>query len=283
VSNKEDINVSYGVDNDFFRLWLDESMAYTCAVFQSEHDSLEQAQRNKHEFLRRAARIDSDSSVLDIGCGWGANLDYLTRSVGVRDAVGITLSSDQYEEILRRDIPHAQVECVDYRNYQPGRQFDAVMSIGMFEHVATPQETRRGEHIDIYRNYFRRAWEWTKPGAWFALQTVIGARMPRGAALREIGWVTSSVFPGAISPRLDAILDSLSPHWEVMELTTRRDHYARTTGEWLRRLENNEALIRERFGAAVFEDYQRYLGACVMAFEEGYQSLAQFALRRIGE
>jgi cyclopropane-fatty-acyl-phospholipid synthase len=283
MSSRDDIDVTYGVNNDFFRLWLDESMTYTCAVFLSEDETLEQAQLNKHEFLSRAARVQPDSRVLDIGCGWGANLDFLSRRKAVKHATGITLSKDQYEEIRRRNISRATVEYVDYRDYRPTQLFDAVISIGMFEHVVTPQQTRRGEHIGIYRDYFRRAWEWTRPGAWFALQTVIGGRMPRGQALKELGWVTSTIFPGAISPRLESILESVTPYWEVVEVTTRREHYAKTTGQWLQRLKANEGVVKARFGEATYRDYCRYLQVCVMAFEGGYQSLGQLALRRLGD
>lgn len=283
MSTKAEIDLTYGVNNDFFRFWLDESMAYTCALFLQGDETLEEAQRNKHEFLYRAARVDQDSHVLDIGCGWGANLNYLTATRGVRAATGITLSRDQHDEIVARNIPNAAVHCIDYRDYQPQQVFDAVVSIGMFEHVATPQQTQRGEHIEIYRDYFRRAWQWTRPGAWFGLQTVIGARIPRGAALKEIAWATYEIFPGAISPRLESVISAMHPYWEVMELHTRRQHYARTTSEWLRRLEENQTEICIRFGKKVFFDYQRYLRACVMSFEEGYQSLAQFALRRMDD
>ena len=74
---------------------------------------------------------------------------------------------------------------------------------------------------------------------------------------------------------------SVSPYWEIVDLRTRREHYEKTSGEWLKRLIANEALIRERWGHQLFEDYRRYLEACVMAFRGGYQSLAQFALRRM--
>ncbi len=283
MSTQDDIDVTYGVDNAFFQLWLDRSMTYTCALFERGDETLEEAQLAKHEFLCRAAHVEADSRVLDIGCGWGANLAYLTQQRGVRDAVGVTLSHDQYEAILARRIPNATVHLVDFRDYRPQHLFDAVISIGMFEHVATSQQTQRGEHVAIYRDYFRRAFDWTRPGACFALQTVIGARVPRGAALREIAWATSTIFPGAISPRPEAILAAVQPCWEVMAMHTRRDHYARTTAEWLQRLEGHQDDICRRFGQQVFLDYQRYLRACVMAFEEGYQSLAQLSLRRLDD
>lgn len=281
MSSKEEIDITYGVNNDFFRLWLDHSMTYTCGLYLDDDDTLERAQLQKHAFLSYAARVDARSRVLDIGCGWGGNLDYLSRVKGVKEAVGITLSKDQYEEILNRAIPNVKVQYADYRDYQPEQTFDAIISIGMFEHVSTPQQTQSGENIDIYRNYFRRAWEWSRPGAYFGLQTVIGARMPRRRALKEIGWVTSAIFPGAISPRLEAIFESLLPYWETVEVHTRREHYAKTTAEWLRRLENSREVIRANYGEHIFDQYQRYLKACVAAFEEGYQSLAQLSLRRI--
>ncbi|WP_411888286.1 class I SAM-dependent methyltransferase [Hydrocarboniphaga effusa] len=282
MSSRDEIDITYGVNNDFFRLWLDQSMTYTCALFLDGDETLEQAQRNKHQFLSRCAHVAPGQRVLDIGCGWGANLNHIAREEKVAEAVGITLSKDQYEEILARKIPNSTVEYVDYRHYTPPpRSFDAVISIGMFEHVATPEQTRRGEHLDIYRNYFRRAWEWSRPGAWFGLQTVVGGRVPRGSALKEIGWVTSKIFPGAISPRLEAIFESVLPYWEIVQLNTRREHYARTTTEWRARLRQNEGQIRENWGDAVYVEYERYLSACVMAFEEGYQSLAQFSLRRL--
>ena len=250
MSTKEEIDITYGVNNDFFALWLDKSMAYTCGLFLDGNETLEEAQIKKHAFLSRAARVEPGSRVLDIGCGWGANLDYLSRVAGAGEAVGITLSKDQYAAVQARNIPRSSVHYVDYRDYRPERIFDSIISIGMFEHVATPAQTRRGEHIDIYRDYFRKAWEWSRPGASFGLQSVVGAKIPRGAALREIAWATSAIFPGAISPRLESIFQSAHPYWEVIELQTRRMHYARTTTEWLERLRSHEGRIRAEWGNA---------------------------------
>lgn len=282
MSTKEDIDVTYGLNADFYRLWLDRRMTYTCALFETGDETLEEAQDKKLEHHYRAARVKKGGRVLDIGCGWGSNLEFLARDKGVRDVVGITLSSEQYREILRRELPRTTVECISYVDYQPSEPFDAIISIGMFEHVATPEQARSGESVEIYRDYFKRAWEWSKPGSWFSLQTVVGAKIPRGKALRDLAWGTSNIFPGAISPRMDVIHKAVSPYWEVMELFTRREHYARTTHEWLTRLRDNQALIEERWGVKTFEDYKRYLEICVMVFSEGYQSLAQFSLRRIG-
>jgi cyclopropane-fatty-acyl-phospholipid synthase len=281
LSTKEEIAVSYDVSNDFFRLWLDKRMVYTCALFENTND-LDTAQFNKLKWFYEAVKAAPDKRLLDIGCGWGGTMEFFAQEMGVKDVTGITLSRAQYEQIQAKSLPALSVECVSYRDYQPNEKFDAVVSIGMFEHIATSQQAIAGEHVSLYRDYFRRAWEWTTPGAWFALQSVISLRVPRKPIdVREIGWVTSTIFPGAITPRLEAILSSALPYWEVMEIHTRRDHYAKTTTEWLQRLCNHQEIIEERWGKEKFSEYNRYLNACIMAFEKGYQSLVQIAMRRI--
>ena len=112
-STQKDIQVSYDVDNEFFRLWLDERMNYTCALFDGT-DNLEEAQLKKLAWLYNAAHVEKTSSVLDIGCGWGANLEYLSVNRGVGDVHGITLSPAQTAEIRRRKLPHVTVDCVSY-------------------------------------------------------------------------------------------------------------------------------------------------------------------------
>jgi cyclopropane-fatty-acyl-phospholipid synthase len=281
VSTQHELAVSYGVSNDFFRLWLDRGMNYSCGLFFDADDSLEQAQENKLDYFFRGTRLNASSRVLDIGCGWGGNLAFLTRKRRLPDVVGITLAKEQYLH-LRQELSDVEVHCVSYRDYEPDRPFDALISIGMFEHIATPEQVRSHEHIAAYRDYFRRAHGWTRSGAYFGLQSVVGARIPRDReVLRELGWATRRIFPGAISPRIEAIVASLSAYWEIVELRTRRRHYERTTQEWLRRLEASERVIRERWGDRTFDEYQRYLRGCVRFFEEGYQSLAQLILRRV--
>ncbi|MCA9517359.1 MAG: class I SAM-dependent methyltransferase [Myxococcales bacterium] len=281
MSTQDEVEVSYDVGNDFFRLWLDEKMSYTCALFEGT-DNLEQAQIKKHEWLYEAAHIDQDKRVLDIGCGWGANADFLSAMKGVKDVYGITLSRSQYEECVRRELPTAKFEVTDYRDFVPEKKFDAVISICMMEHIATPDDVREGRHIGMYRDYFRRAWEWTNPGAYFGLQTILRNRVPRiKEDLADIGWLTYQIFPGGLSLRLEDIVKAVNPYWEIMEIKTRREHYQKTTAEWLRRMRLHEDHIRKTWGDQVFDDYDRYLRTCVRGFEMHYQSLAQYSLRRI--
>jgi cyclopropane-fatty-acyl-phospholipid synthase len=285
-STQNEVEVSYDVGNEFFRLWLDERMNYTCGLFfeQGGTDNLEVAQLRKLAWLHDAAHITRDSSVLDIGCGWGANIEYLALDRGVRDVHGITLSREQHAEISRRQIPGVTATCVSYLDYRPPVKFDAIESICMMEHICSPEEARAGRQIEMYRNYFRLAHSWAKPGAYFGLQTILRNRIPRLAQdLRDIGWVTYTIFPGGITPRLEDIIAAVNPYWEVLEVKTRRLDYQKTCEHWRQRLRDHEQLIRGRWGDRVFEDYDRYLSVCIRAFEMHYQSLAQYSLRRIDD
>ncbi len=281
MSTKADIAVTYDVSNEFFSLWLGQRMIYSCALFEGTED-LDQAQTNKLKWFHDKVRVTPEKRVLDIGCGWGGLMEFLAGEMGVKDVTGITLSHAQYSAIKEKAAPGVSADFISYLEYKPEKKFDAVISIGMFEHIATPEQVRGGENIRVYRDYFRRVWEWTTPGAWFGLQSVIGALLPRKREdVRDLAWGTSSIFPGAITPRPETIMAAVNPYWEVMEFRTRREHYAKTAAAWLRGLQRNETLIRERWGDQTFEEYERYLGGCVRVFEKGYQSLAQVILRRI--
>ena len=281
MSTQAEVEVSYDVSNEFFRLWLDKRMNYTCALFEGTED-LDVAQEKKLDWLHDAAALTPDKRLLDIGCGWGACIEYMATVKGLRDVTGITLSRAQHAEIEQRAVPGVRAFCVDYRDFQPEHKFDAVISICMMEHIATPEEVRAGHHIELYRDYFRRAWEWTTPGAHFGLQTILRNRVPRNKKdIEDIGWVTYEIFPGGLSLRLEDIVRAVNPYWEIMQVRTRRQHYEKTCAAWLANLRSHEVTIRERWGDRVFEDYDRYLATCVRGFQMHYQSLAQYELRRI--
>src|SRR5499433_1641916 len=271
-STQTEVEVSYDVSNEFFRLWLDERMNYTCGLFEGT-DNLEEAQLKKLAWLHDAAHVTKDMAVLDIGCGWGANVEYLAVDRGVREVHGITLSRQQKAEIDRREIPGVTASVCSYIDYKPAQKFDAIISICMMEHICSPEEARAGRSVEMYRHYFKLAHQWTKPGAYFGLQTILRNRVPRDPKdLKDIGWVTYAIFPGGITPRLEDIIAAVNPYWEVLEVKTRRLHYKRTTEHWRQRLRDHEALIRQKWGDQLFADYDRYLSTCIRAFEMHYQS-----------
>src|SRR5262249_15122905 len=146
-STQNEVEVSYDVSNEFFRLWLDERMNYTCAVFESADQSLEAAQLNKLKILSDFAKVAPDKSVLDIGCGWGAALEYVITSRHVKRAVGVTLSRAQAEEVNARKLPGALCVTADFMKWETNEKFDSLISICMMDHLCSPEEARQGKAI----------------------------------------------------------------------------------------------------------------------------------------
>jgi cyclopropane-fatty-acyl-phospholipid synthase len=281
MSTQADIEISYDVGNEFFALWLDEGRNYSCALWEDENDELESAQLRKLAYLSDLAGTGPGTAVLDIGCGWGANLLFQVTDRGVRRAHGLTLSTSQLDHVRAHAAPGITAELSDYRDFVPTEPFDAVISIGMFEHIARPEDVWTRQNLRIYADFFRRAHGWTRPGATFALQTIVRDRIPRDSGdLARLRWVTNTIFPGGMSPRLEDVFATVEPYWQIVSLRTRRDHYRRTCAEWLRRLRTHKDTIERRWGERLFVDYERYLSTCVYAFANRYQSLAQFGMRR---
>ncbi len=282
TSTKREVEVSYDVSNEFFRLWLDERMHYTCAVFEHENDTLEQAQVNKCRVLYDFAEMNPDKLVLDIGCGWGANLEYLSVARGVKRTHGITLSTAQHDELKSRKLPGVETWVVDYRDFEPREKYDALISIEMIDHLCSPAQANQGMAIEIYREYFGKLAGWVKPGGHFGFQAILRNRVPRTRGdISDLKFTADVIFPGGLNPRLEELVAAVNPYWEIEKLETRRVDYGKTTGEWLRRMRLNEKSIRERWGSEVFDDYDRYLSTCVRAFANHWSSDVQMKLRHI--
>lgn len=282
TSTQRDIEVSYDVSNEFFRLWLDESMHYTSGSYLTGEESLEQAQENKARILADYSEAGPGSRVLDIGCGWGAMLDYLSRR-GVGEAHGITLSSAQANEIQRRAIPSVKAWVCDYQHFVPNEKYDALVSLEMIDHLCSPAQAREDLAVPLYRKFFQRCSTWVKPGACFGFQAILRDKVPRSRKdLDDLQFTADIVFPGGLNPRLEDLVMAVRPYWEIVELRTQRTSYGRTTAEWLRRLRLNETQIRQNWGDRVFEEYDRYLSTCVRAFEREWSSDVQMKLRYNG-
>ena len=281
TSTQKEIEVSYDVSNEFFRLWLDERMHYTSALYLSEKDSLERAQENKSARLYEYAEVDSTKTVLDIGCGWGANLEYVARR-GAKEAHGITLSTAQHDEIMARKLPGVKAWVCDYKDFKAPFLYDSLISIEMIDHLCSPAQAAQGLAVGIYREYFNKLAEWVKPGANFGFQAILRNRVPRAKAdLEDLRFTADVIFPGGLNPRLEELVAAVNPSWEILKLETRRVDYGKTTAEWLRRMKMNEDLIRTKYGNKTYDDYDRYLSTCVKAFANHWSSDVQMKLRRI--
>jgi len=279
TSNKAEIDRSYSVSNDFFKLWLDEGMHYTSASFLTGDETLEQAQINKCRILYDYAEMTPDKLVLDIGCGWGSNLEYHAQR-GTKRAHGITLSTAQCEWINERKLPGVTALLQDFHTYEPEQKYDALQSIEMIDHLVSPAQANEGLAVDIYRDYFRKCHAWVKPGSYFGFQAILRDRVPRTRKdLEDLAFTADVIFPGGLNPRLEELIMAIRPYWECVEMRTQRVSYGKTTAEWLRRMRQHEAHIREQWGDQLFDDYERYLDTCVRAFDAHWSSDVQMKLR----
>ena len=282
TSTKEQIEVSYDVSNEFFSLWLDENMHYTSASYLTGDETLEQAQIQKCRILADYAEVTPESFVLDIGCGWGANLEYLVHERKVKRAHGITLSTAQCEWIHGKELPGVKAIVQDYKDYQPEEKYDGLISIEMIDHLCSPEQSRKGMAIELYRKYFTKVADWVKPGACFGFQAILRNRVPRNRKdLEDLAFTADVIFPGGLNPRLEELVAAVNPRWELVDMRTQRESYGKTTGEWLRRMRMHETTIRDKWGSKLFDDYERYLDLCVRAFDAHWSSDVQMKLRRI--
>jgi cyclopropane-fatty-acyl-phospholipid synthase len=281
TSTQKQVEVSYDVGNDFFRLWLDENMHYTSAVFDGEM-TLEQAQENKARILYDFAEITPGKSVCDIGCGWGSFLDYAVRR-GCREAWGVTLSTEQAEWARARKLQNCTVLIQDYADHVPAKKYDALVSIEMIDHLCSPAQAREGKAVELYRAYFDKLASWVEPGACFGFQAILRNRIPRARKdLEDLAFTADIIFPGGLNPRIEEIILAIgNQKWEICEMHMRREDYGKTTAEWYRRMQRHEAHIRATWGDVVYDDYDRYLSTCVKAFANHWSGDVQFKLRRI--
>jgi cyclopropane-fatty-acyl-phospholipid synthase len=218
---------------------------------------------------------------LDVGCGWGGLLGFALDTGRVTAATGLTLSRAQYGYITAQSRPRAQVTLESWETHRPRQPYDAIVSIGAFEHFITantPQEQR----VSAYASYFQRCHELLRPGASMSLQTiaydgVTGSDGPVGA------FVTDDIFPGGSLPRLSEIVTACDPYFSVQQLTSRQDDYAKTLAVWSARLAAARAKAEALVGPAEYRRYRVYLRACESTFKRGAATLYRIGMRRRDE
>ncbi len=283
TSTQAEIDVSYSVSNAFFELWLDKNMHYTCAAWDNPAWTLEEAQENKLRVLYDFAELDETKTVLDIGCGWGSAIECCTR-FGIRRADGITLSTGQLEYCAERGLSPEKARFIlcDYALYEPEEKYDGLISIEMIDHLCSPAQARDGRAVQLYRQYFNKLAEWVEPGAAFGFQAILRNRIPRRRKdLEDLAFTADVIFPGGLNPRIEELVQAITPHWELEQLTMRRKDYGKTTAEWLRRMRSHEDYIRKEWGDRLFDDYDRYLDLCVRGFANHWCGDVQMKLRRV--
>jgi cyclopropane-fatty-acyl-phospholipid synthase len=262
ANSRSNVAHHYDVSNDFYRLWLDDDMQYSCAYWSEADDTLDRAQLAKKAHIAAKLALRPGQKVLDIGCGWGGMALYLNKVAGV-EVLGITLSQEQLK--LARERAEAagvadkvRFELLDYRvlaKRAPG-YFDRIVSVGMFEHVGVPQ----------FDTFFRACANLLKDDGVMLLHTI--GRM--GAPGATDAFTRKYIFPGGYIPALSETLAASEKvkliHSDIENL---RLHYALTLREWYARVRANRDAIVAQYGQRFYRMWIFYLAGATAAFESG--------------
>jgi cyclopropane-fatty-acyl-phospholipid synthase len=267
----------YDVSREFYRLWLDRRMVYSCALWpDGPDDDLESAQEAKLDWHVAAARARGAARVLDVGCGWGAMLAHLTGERGVGHATGLTLSADQADAVVVSDRVEVRLE--DWRDHRPAAGYDAIISIGAFEHFAST-ELSRGERRAVYAAFFDRCARWLAPGGRLSLQTIAYEDFdPDAGAVSS--FFTDEIFPDSALPTLSDIVVAAEPRFRVVAFRSDAADYEHTLHLWQQRLEANREVATELVGRETYRRYLRYLRVSRAMFDRGVCTLYRIALER---
>ena len=263
----------YDAGNDFYALWLDERMVYSCAYFERADATIDEAQAAKLDLVCRKLRLARGERFLDIGCGWGGLILHAAERYGV-SAVGLTLSPQQAElareRIRARGLARrCRVELVDYRELRE-EPFDKIASVGMVEHVGVE---RLGE-------YFHHAARLLRPGGLF-LNHGIAPVSPRdngfrSSLLRQGRFLQRYVFPDAELPFLHETAEAaMEAGLELRDVESLREHYALTLRRWLERLERHEAEVVREVGTTAFRIWRLYLAGAAAEFDRAGNTVYQ--------
>jgi cyclopropane-fatty-acyl-phospholipid synthase len=257
---KSDIAHHYDIGNDFFRLWLDESMTYSCAYFRKPTDTLEQAQQQKIDHSLRKLRLHPNETLLDIGSGWGSLVLRASEQYGAQ-TYGITLSEEQYkaccDAVNARGLEgRAYFRLTHYETLaHEGRVFDKIVSIGMIEHVGKA-------HLDEFVQSVKAM---LKPGG-LALLHFITAPVEGPVG----GWINKYIFPNGYIPTFKEMVVNLAFHdFRVLDAENLGPHYRLTLDQWSERFEANVSKVREQSGEEFVRMWRLYLRGASASFRVG--------------
>jgi cyclopropane-fatty-acyl-phospholipid synthase len=275
--SRQNIGQHYDLGNAFYGLWLDPSLAYSCAVFESPDQGLEAAQRAKFELICTKLNLGSGDHLLEIGTGWGGFALHAAKTRGCR-VTTTTISQQQFEyaqALFEREGLAGRIDLrlEDYRHLEG--QFDKAVSIEMFEAVG----------LEYYDTYFGAVDRLLKPGGHFLLQTITMNERQFPEYIRSSDWIQKHIFPGAELASLARILSSIgrSSRLDLHHLEDLGSHYARTLGAWRTAFRAQLAAVRVLgFDETFIRMWDYYLAYCQGAFTERHIGLAQLLLIKAG-
>jgi cyclopropane-fatty-acyl-phospholipid synthase len=270
TESKRNIAAHYDLGNDFYRLWLDPDMVYTCAYYRGADLDLAAAQQAKLEHVCRKVGLTPGMRVVEAGCGWGSLALYMARHYGVK-VRAFNISREQIAHAQQRareeGLDHA-VEFIedDYRNIRG--EYDAFVSVGMLEHVGP----------DHYRELGELVKRCLAPAGRGLIHSV-----GRNRTTPMNGWIHQRIFPGSYTPSLKEMMDIFEEtSFSIIDVENLRLHYARTLTDWLRNFDDRLPVIRDKYNEAFIRAWRLYLGGCVAAFTAGTLQLFQVVFTHSG-
>jgi cyclopropane-fatty-acyl-phospholipid synthase len=269
--DRQAIAFHYNISNDFYALWLDRHMVYSCAYFATAEDSIDTAQERKLDHICRKLRLRPGDRLLDIGCGWGGLALHAARNYGA-NVLGITLSQPQLElanERIRQAglADRCRVEGLDYRHLRDAQGFDKIVSIGMLEAVGEAK-------LPLY---FRQAWSLLKPGGVFLSHGI--ARNPTQQLPKGPTFFDRYVFPdGELTPIHKNLGFAEQAGFEVRDVESLRDHYLLTLRHWVRRLEERADEARRLTDEVTYRIWRLYMSISALGFRLGIVNVYQALL-----
>lgn len=269
--SKENAAHHYDLGNDFYSLWLDETMNYSCAYYKTPDDTLHQAQINKIHHILKKLSLQPGQNLLDIGCGWGHLIIEAAKHYDVH-ALGITLSEEQYKKAQERIEAEnlqdrVEVKLVDYRELINDKiTFDRIVSVGMLEHVGH-------ENIPTFMEHTNKL---LTNGGVALLHCITGLIEVEGNA-----FLTKYIFPGGAIPSIRELIDGMSQNdLRVIDVESLRRHYNLTLRDWIHNFEDNLDAVREQFDERFIRMWRLYLNACAANFTCGISDLHQFLVTK---
>jgi cyclopropane-fatty-acyl-phospholipid synthase len=259
----QNIEQHYDLGDEFYQLFLDQTLTYSCGYFTSERDSLEQAQLNKYEHICRKLKLLPGEKLLDIGCGWGGMLIYAAKNYEVK-GLGVTLSHNQYERACRKIEElglhnSVKVALADYREIDG--EFDKFVSIGMFEHVGK-------SFIPLF---MKKLSSLLKKGGIGLLHTI-------GKETDSPGdpWILRYIFPGGYIPNLTEIVREMGlAGFSLLDVENLRFHYGHTLDRWADNYEKNLEKVKQIFDEPFVRMWRLFLKASSVGFKYGTSRLYQ--------
>ena len=257
IKSKKDIAHHYDIGNDFYSLWLDKTMSYSCGYFKNPTDTLYDAQMNKIHHILKKLNLKEGQHLLDIGCGWGYLIIEAAKLYKVK-ALGITLSEEQFKKAKERIKQEGledlvDVQLMDYRNLEKSNlEFDRIVSVGMAEHVG---------HANLPL-FFKNVDSVLKESGLFLLHNITNLVETEGNK-----WITTYIFPGGYLPTLREELNIAADiNFRTLDVESLRLHYMKTLEEWCKNFMNHLDEERDMFDDEFLRMWHLYLATCAAAF-----------------